>query len=61
MEIDCHFIQDKILSGNISTSFLNFANQLANMFTKSLCYSRLKPICSKLGLYHMYAQLEEEC
>ena len=37
IEIDCHFIRDKILSGDISTPFVKSADQLANVFTKSLC------------------------
>ncbi|XP_042946560.1 uncharacterized protein LOC122279793 isoform X3 [Carya illinoinensis] len=55
IEIDCHFIRDKILSGDIATPFVKSADQLADVFTKSLCWSRLKPICFKLGLYDVYA------
>jgi len=55
IEVDCHFIQEKILSGDISTPFMKFGDQLADIFTKSLCRKRLEFICSKLGLYDIYA------
>ena len=55
IEIDCHFIRDKILSGDIATTFVKSANQLTDVFTKSLCWSRLKHIFFKLGLYDIYA------
>jgi hypothetical protein len=55
IEVDCHFIRDKILSGEIATPFKKFENQLADIFTKSLCRYQLESICSKLGLYDIYA------
>ena len=36
IEIDCHFIREKIISGDIKTKFVNSNNQLADIFTKSL-------------------------
>ena len=36
IEIDCHFVREKIESGDIVTSFLNSNDQLADVFTKSL-------------------------
>ena len=36
IEVDCHFIQEKIASGCITTSFVNSSDQLACIFTKSL-------------------------
>jgi hypothetical protein len=55
IDVDCHFIREKIFNGDISTPFVKCGNQLAYMFTKSLCHNRLKFICSKLGLYDVYA------
>jgi hypothetical protein len=55
IEVDCHFILDKILNGDISTPFLKSRDQLTDMFTKSLCLKRLEFIYSKLGLYDVYA------
>ena len=48
IEVDCHFISDKITSGCMSTSFVNSNDQLADIFTKSLSGTRIKYICNKL-------------
>ena len=48
IEVDCHFISDKITSGCMSTSFVNSNDQLADIFTKSLSGPRIKYICNKL-------------
>ena len=55
IEIDCHFIREKILSGDITTSFVNSNDQLADVFTKSLRGPRISYICNKLGAYDLYA------
>nr|CAN80547.1 hypothetical protein VITISV_010898 [Vitis vinifera] len=49
IEVDCHFIREKIASGCIATSFVNSNDQLADIFTKSLRGPRIKYICNKLG------------
>ena len=36
IEVDCHFIIEKIASGCMTTSFINFNDQLPDIFTKSL-------------------------
>ena len=36
IEVDCHFIQEKIALGCMTTSFVNSSDKLANIFTKSL-------------------------
>ncbi|RVW27700.1 Retrovirus-related Pol polyprotein from transposon RE2 [Vitis vinifera] len=36
IEVDCHFIREKIASRCVATSFVNSNNQLADIFTKSL-------------------------
>ena len=55
IEVDCHFIREKIASGCISTSFVNSNDQLADIFTKSLRGPRIKYICDKLGAFDLYA------
>ncbi|RVX18354.1 Retrovirus-related Pol polyprotein from transposon RE1 [Vitis vinifera] len=47
IEIDCHFIREKIASGCVATSFVNSNDQLADIFTKSLRGPRIKYICNK--------------
>jgi hypothetical protein len=56
IEVDCHYIRDKILDGDISIVFVKPRDQLADMFTKSLCRNWLEFICSNLSLYDMYAR-----
>ena len=55
IEIDCHFIRQKIESGYIITSFVNSNDQLADILTKALRRPRIEYICNKLGAYDMYA------
>ena len=55
IEVDCHFIREKIASGCVATSFVNSNDQLADIFTKSLKGPRIKYICNKLSAYNIYA------
>ena len=55
IEMDCHFIREKIASGCMITSFVNSSNQLADIFTKSLRGPRIQFICNKLGAYNLHA------
>ena len=48
IEIDCHFISEKVASGCMATNFVNSNDQLADIFTKSLRGPRIKYICNKL-------------
>jgi len=55
IEIDCHFIQEKNISGDIKTEFVNLNDQLVDIFTKSLRGHRIDYICNKFGTYDLYA------
>ncbi|RVX23604.1 Retrovirus-related Pol polyprotein from transposon TNT 1-94 [Vitis vinifera] len=55
IEVDRHFIREKIASGCVATSFVKSNDQLADIFTKSLRGPRIKYICNKLGAYDVYA------
>ena len=55
IEVDCHFIREKITSRCMTTSFVNSSDQLAYVFTKSLIGPRIKYICNKLGAFDLYA------
>ena len=50
IEIDCHFSHQHIKQGTIKLHPLNSAEQLADIFTKSLPAARLRILCSKLNL-----------
>ena len=54
IEIDCHFVQEKLQSNIISTTFVSSNDQLADMFNKSLRGPRMNYICNKLGLHNIY-------
>lgn len=36
IETDCHFIRDKIIAGNVATSYISTHHQQADIFTKAL-------------------------
>ena len=55
IEIDCHFIREKIDSGCITTSFVNSKDQVTDIFTKSLQGSGINYICGKVGVYNLHA------
>jgi len=55
IQIDCHFIQEKIVSRDFKTKFINSNDQLINIFIKSLREPRINYICNKLGTYNLYA------
>ncbi|KAL2319106.1 hypothetical protein Fmac_032982 [Flemingia macrophylla] len=54
IEVDCNFVREKIIAKEISTSFANYKDQLANIFTKALGVLGLKT-CNKHGTYDSYA------
>ena len=55
IEVDYHFIREKIASGCMTASFVNSSDQLENVFTKYLRGPRIKYICNKLGAFDLYA------
>jgi len=55
IEVDCHFIWEKITSGDIKTEFVNSNDQFADIFTKYLRGPRIDYICNKFGTYNLYA------
>jgi Reverse transcriptase (RNA-dependent DNA polymerase) len=48
VEIDFHFVRDRIISRNLTVQFLSSADQLADIMTKPLSISRFLNIRSKL-------------
>ena len=55
IKVDCHFIREKIVSGCMTTSFVNSNDQRVYIFTKSLRGPRIKYICDKFGAFDLYA------
>jgi hypothetical protein len=55
IEIDCHFIRNAILRGNITTKYVPTHAQLADIFTKALSKKQFEYFLSKLGTRNPYA------
>ena len=55
IEIDCHFIREKIQQKLITTGHVRAGEQLADIFTKALNGMRVDDICNKLGMINIYA------
>ena len=55
IEIDCHFVREKIQNKDITLQYTRTEDQLADLFTKSLRGSRVTTLCNKLGLFDIYA------
>ena len=55
LEIDCHYIQDKVMFGVISTPYVTSSHQLVDIFTKSLAGISYDTTCTKLGIFYLYA------
>jgi hypothetical protein len=54
IEVDCHFVQEKIQAKEIETSYVKSQDQLADIFTKGLEPGPFVKITSKLGLIDIY-------
>ena len=50
IEMDCHYIRDKIKDGSVATRLMNSAHQLADVLTKSLGKDVFTSIICKLGV-----------
>lgn len=48
IELDCHFVREKIQSGLVQTSYVHTSQQLADVFTKPLPNTQFQHITSKL-------------
>lgn len=49
IEIDCHFIRDKILEGAITTTHVPSHSQLADVLTKPLSVKQHNSLIRKIG------------
>ncbi|GMJ08316.1 cysteine-rich RLK (RECEPTOR-like protein kinase) 8 [Hibiscus trionum] len=54
VEIDCHFIREKIQQGLISSGYVETREQLGDIFTKALNGIRINYLCNKLGMINIY-------
>ena len=54
IEVDCHFVREKLQAKEIETPFVRSEEQLADVFTKGLTRKAFENILSKLGMYDIY-------
>ncbi|RVW76298.1 Retrovirus-related Pol polyprotein from transposon RE1 [Vitis vinifera] len=54
IEVDCHFIREKIEENLVSTGYVKTGEQLGDIFTKALNGTRVEYFC-KLGMINIYA------
>lgn len=58
IELDCHIVREKCLSGLLKLLPVRSSMQLADAFTKALQPASFKFMISKLGMMNIYSQLE---
>jgi hypothetical protein len=55
IEIDRHFIKEKLDRGIICMPYVSSSNQLADILTKGLSEKVFTSLCCKMGLYDAFA------
>ena len=55
IEIQYHFVREKIQLGLISTRYKKTGEQLGDIFTAALSGDRVSYPCNKLGMINIYA------
>ena len=55
IEIDCHFVREKIQLGLISIGYVKTGEQLGESFRKALSGDRVSYLCNKLDMIDIYA------
>jgi len=55
VEVNKHFIKEKIESGLLCTSFVFTGNQLADLLTKGLSSAVFQKITNKLGMEDIHS------
>ena len=55
IEMDCHFVRDKIVKGEVVTRYVTSSQQLADVFTKSLGREKFRQLISKLGVMDIHS------
>ena len=55
IEIDCHFVHERLLSGDLATRYVSTKHQGADIFTKPLGKQPFVFLRSKLGIANPHA------
>lgn len=54
IESDCHFIQDEIAAGHLTTAHVSTHEQPADIFTKALGHHQFRFLTGKLGICDLH-------
>ena len=54
IELDCHFVRERIQSNELCTHFIRSEDQPTNLFTKALGFSSFQQLLRKLGVSFLY-------
>ena len=60
IELDCHFVQEKLEAGDISFSYISLKKQPVDIFTKALGKKQFIYLQGKLGMINPHVHLEGE-
>jgi len=55
IEVDCHFVRERLISGNLLLSYLKSQEQPTNIFTKALGTKQFLHLIDKLGMINPHA------
>ena len=55
IEIDCHFVRDKVTDGSVKLLPIHSQHQLADVFTKRLLSTSLFPLLSKMAVKDIHS------
>lgn len=55
IELDCHFVREKLQAGMLKTMHVTTRNQLADLFTKAIHPSQFQLLLSKMGIHNLYS------
>ena len=61
VEVDRHFIKEKLEDGTVELSFLKSQDQLADILTKAVAGRTFTKVLSKLNIGDSIIQFEGEC
>lgn len=60
IEVDCHFIREKVLVGIINPKYVHSTMQVADLLTKALLPRQFRALLDKMGIIDIHAPLEGE-
>ena len=55
IEIDCHFIQERLVNGDLALSYLSTTQQPVDLFTKALGFKQFLHLRDRLGMSNPHA------